>query len=75
MPYSKIEELPRNVRDNLPEGALYIFKEAFNSAWKQYGDPKKRKNDATREETANRIAWSAVKKQYKKDPGGDWVKK
>ena len=75
MPYKKIDELPESVRDNLPRGALTIYREAYNSAWEQYSHPDKRKDDAGREETANKVAWSAVKKKYRKDKKGDWKKK
>jgi cation transport regulator len=74
MPYNKISELPDSVRDNLPKHAQEIFKEAYNSAWDQYADPEERRGDASREETANRVAWSAVKNEYEKQDG-KWVKK
>ena len=31
---------------------------AFNHAWQQYGDPSRRRQGATREETAHRVAWA-----------------
>ncbi len=74
MPYAKRSDLPENVRSSLPEKAQDIFKEAFNSAWERYKDPSGRRGDASREETAMKIAWAAVKKKYtKKD--GEWVTK
>lgn len=74
MPYDRIDELPNQVKDNLPKHAQEIFKEAYNNAWNQYADPEERKGDASREETANRVAWNAVKQEYTKQDG-DWVKK
>lgn len=74
MPYDRIEELPNNVRNALSKEAQEIFKEAFNNAWYQYKDPEKRKGDASQEEVANRVAWSAVKNKYKKE-NDKWVKK
>jgi len=74
MPYDKISELPDNVKEILPEKAQEIFKEAYNNAWDQYSDPKKRRDDASQEETANRVAWSAVKNKYEKK-NDKWVKK
>ncbi len=74
MPYDRLRELPDQIRGNLPEDAQRIFKEAFNNAWEQYKDPSDRKGNASREETANRVAWSAVKKKYKKN-GDVWQKK
>ena len=74
MPYDSISELPDSVKDNLPKHAKEIYKEAFNSAWDQYKDSEDRKGDASREETAHKVAWNAVKKEYKKDDG-KWQKK
>jgi len=72
MPYDKKSELPDQVQDNLPKHAQEIYKEAFNNAWEEYKDPEKR--DASREETASRVAWSAVKQKYEKQ-GNDWVER
>lgn len=74
MPYDTLDELPDPVKDNLPEHAQEIYKEAFNSAWDEYADPKKRRDDASREETAHKVAWAAVKHSYEKKDG-KWVKK
>ena len=75
MPYDSIKELPASVQDNLPKQAQEIYKEAFNNAWDQYADPDKRRGDASREETAHRVAWSAVKQEYEKGDNGRWKKK
>lgn len=75
MPYERITELPKNVKDNLPHHAQEIYKEAFNSAWDQYKDADKRQNNRTREETAHAVAWSAVENEYEKNNEGKWVKK
>ena len=75
MPYDTIKDLPDSVRDNLPKHAQEIYQSAYNSAWDEYKDPDERRGDASREETAHRVAWSAVKNEYKKDENGDWVKK
>lgn len=64
MPYKKNSDLPDSVKDNLPEHAQDIYREAFNSALEQYNE----------EETAHKVAWSAVKKKYTKQ-GERWVKK
>ena len=74
MPYDTLDELPAPVRENLPKHAQEIYKEAFNSAWQEYADPKKRHGNASREETAHKIAWAAVKHSYEKKEG-KWVKK
>jgi cation transport regulator len=76
MPYDKIKELPDSVRDNLPKHAQEIYMEAYNSAWDQYKDPDDRRGDASREETAHKVAWNAVKKKYEKDEkSGEWKEK
>lgn len=65
MPYSACKDLPEDVQNalgNVPH-ALIIYKEAFNSAIKQYDD----------ESRAHAIAWSAVKNKYQKsDEDGTW---
>jgi cation transport regulator len=65
MPYRRRTDLPDSVKDNLPEHAEAIYKEAFNSAWEQYDHD---------EERAHRVAWGAVKKSYHKNDNGEWVK-
>lgn len=76
MPYDSIKELPDSVRDNLPKHAQEIYQAAYNNAWDQYADPEDRRGDATREETAHKVAWAAVKQAYEKDEkSGDWKKK
>jgi cation transport regulator len=65
MPYDKLTDLPDRVRDNLPEHAQEIYKEAFNSAEEQYGE----------ESRAHRVAWSAVENKYEKNDQGNWVEK
>lgn len=75
MPYTSINELPENVKNVLPKHAQDIYKEAFNSAYEQYDTPSDRQDDASREETAHRVAWSAVKKAgYQKGSGATWHK-
>lgn len=71
MPYDSNDELPQDVRDALPDHAQEIYREAFNSAWDQYRDPEDREGDASREETAHAVAWSAVKDEYEK-VDGEW---
>jgi cation transport regulator len=66
MPYDRNADLPDSVRDNLPEHAQCIYREAFNSAFEEYQSAKDRRGDASREETAHKVAWSAVKQKYEK---------
>lgn len=76
MPYRRASDLPKAVRDNLPEHAQEIYREAYNSALEQYDKPGERRGDASLEETASRVAWAAVKKKYEKDEDtGRWLEK
>jgi cation transport regulator len=76
MPYDSNSELPEDVQDALPEHAQEIYRAAYNSAWEEYKHPEDRRGDASREETAHSVAWSAVKKEYEKDEdSGKWKKK
>ena len=72
MPYTTPEELPDSVRRVLPTHAQHIYKEAFNSAYDEYQDPKSRSGDADREEVAHKVAWAAVKKKYVKGDDDKW---
>ena len=65
MPYKNRSELPDSVKDHLPPHAQGIYKEAFNSAFAQYGKDESR---------AHAVAWAAVKKKYHKGDDGDWHK-
>lgn len=72
MPYNSNSDLPENVTNVLPEHAQDIFREAFNSAYEEYKDPEDRRGDSDRDETARRVAWSAVKQKYQKGEDGKW---
>lgn len=75
MPYKSNSSLPDNVRSVLPAHAQEIYRAAFNHAWDEYKDDKARRGDVSREETAHKVAWSAVKQSYHKrhDESGQWV--
>lgn len=68
MPYLTNANLSPALRMRLPDHAQDIYRSAFNNAWDRYGgsDPKRR------EEIAHSVAWSAVKRKYRKVDGG-WV--
>ena len=74
MPYKSNDDLPEDVRDALPEHAQEIYREAYNSAWEEYGDAEDRDGDSSREGTAHAVAWSAVKDEYEKTDG-EWQRK
>jgi cation transport regulator len=69
MPYATTAELPPAER-HLPPHAQEIFRSAFNNAWATYAD----RGPHDQEEIAFRVAWAAVKKQYRKR-GEIWLPK
>ncbi len=76
MPYKRLTALPKGVRDNLPKHAQDIYFNAHNNALKQYKDPAKRRLGGSLEEVAARVAWAAVKGEYKKDTqSGKWKRR
>lgn len=75
MPYSSPDDLPENVKNNLPDHAQEIFYKAFNNAYEQYDDPEERRDDASQEETAFKVAWAAVKNEYEKGDDDRWRRK
>lgn len=76
MPYKAIADLPEGVKNVLPKHAQEIYLAAYNNAWEQYDQPEERREDRSREETAHRVAWSAVKQKYQKNEStGRWEKK
>ena len=74
MPYKTNKDLPKNVTHMLPAHGQDIYREAFNHAWQEYANPAERRDDASQEETAHKVAWSAVKKKYEKT-GDTWTAK
>jgi cation transport regulator len=73
MPYKTTSALPDSVKHALPTHAQEIYLAAFNHAWEEYKEPQKRATDESREETAHKVAWAAVKKKYVKS-GDKWKK-
>lgn len=65
MPYNHNDDLPDSIKNHLPDHAKSIFRKAFNNAYEQYQN----------EESAFRVAWAAVKKQYEKNDDGIWVER
>lgn len=76
MPYKTNEDLPEGVTKHLPGHGLDIYREAYNHALQEYKDPQKRKSpEDDLEAIAHKVAWSAVKRKYKKGDDGMWVPK
>lgn len=76
MPYKSISDLPSSVQNVLPKHAQEIYKEAYNHAHEQYSQKEKRRDPKeSLEEICHKVAWTAVKKKYKKDPDGYYIEK
>lgn len=60
--------------NKLPLEAKEVYKSAFNSAEKFYSNPKKREDiNESKETVASKVAWSALKKKFKK-VNDKWIK-
>lgn len=66
MPYASREDLPPSLQRRPPIHAQDIYFNVFNSAWESY------RRRADREAVAHRVAWSAVKRLYRRE-GEAWV--
>jgi cation transport regulator len=64
----------RKAIDMLPSHAQHVYKKAHKNALKQYKSPSKRRRgkQQSREQVAHKVAWAAVKREYKKK-GDKWV--
>lgn len=73
---SRLSARTRKAIDTLPSHAQEIYKKAHKNSLKQYKSPSKRRGgkQQSREQVAHKVAWSAVKKEYKKK-GDKWVPK
>lgn len=67
MPYVHVDDLPADVREQLPDQAQQIFLAAFNDAEQSGGDA------SDREGCCFKIAWDAVSKSYQQDAAGTWI--
>lgn len=73
---SALSARTRKAIDTLPSHAQKIYTKAHKNALKQYASPSKRRGGKrqSKEQVAHKVAWSAVKKEYKKK-GDKWVPK
>jgi cation transport regulator len=65
MAFSKVEELPQDIKEQLPEHAQQIFFAAFNAA----------QSDGLSEDGAREIAWNSVRHKYAQSKDGQWYRK
>lgn len=61
----KINELPQEIKETLPEHAQQIFIAAFNAA----------QTDGMSEHGAREVAWNSVKNEYEQGNDGRWRRK
>lgn len=73
MVYTRLEELPTAIR-KLPVNAQELYRAVFNKAWDNYSYPEDIE-EGSREGTAHKIAWSAVKRKYRKVENNNWTPK
>ena len=73
---SALSARTRKAIDTLPFHAQKIYSKAHKNALKQYENPSKRRGGKrqSKEQVAHKVAWSALKKEYKKK-GDKWVPK
>ena len=73
---SALSPRTRKAIDTLPSHAQKIYTKAHKNALKQYSIPSKRRGGKrqSKEQVSHKVAWSAVKKEYKKK-GDKWVAK
>jgi cation transport regulator len=73
---SALSARTRKAIDTLPSHVQKIYSKAHKNALKQYESPSKRRGGKhqSKEQVAHKVAWSAVKKEYKKK-GDRWVSK
>jgi cation transport regulator len=73
---SALSARTRKAIDTLPSHAQKIYRKAHKNALHHYENPSKRRGGKrqSKEQIAHKVAWSAVKKEYKKK-GDKWVPK
>lgn len=65
MTYNNKEELPQEIREQLPEHAQQIFVAAFNAA----------ESNGMDETEARDVAWSSVRNEYEQGRDRQWQRK
>jgi cation transport regulator len=68
LPYLSVEDLSPPIRAHLPLHAQEIYRSTFNNAWIEYAA----RGLEQRESIAHRVAWAAVKRNYRK-AGDRWI--
>jgi cation transport regulator len=62
MAFQKLDDLPNEVKEKLPQGAQQVFLAAYKSA----------SSDGISEDGAVKVAWNSVKRGYVEGADGQW---
>ncbi|MBW4561694.1 MAG: ChaB family protein [Mojavia pulchra JT2-VF2] len=65
MPDNTIDQIPQDIREQLPEHAQQMFLAAFNAA----------QSDGLSEDAARDVALNSVKNEYEQGKDGQWNRK
>lgn len=65
MAYESLDQLPGDIKNDLPEDAQRIFMAAFNSG----------SRDGLSEEGARQLAWNTIKHDYEPGSSGKWERR
>lgn len=63
MTYQRLEDLPAEVTEQLPQHGQQLYMAAYNASLR----------DTKNEESATKIAWNSVKSRYQQQEDGSWV--
>lgn len=70
--YSSSKDLPKGIKDSLPEKAQKLYLGVFNDVWENCSDKEVSGYDCSRYKFAHIQAWSAVKQQFERYGDGIW---
>ncbi|MEJ2211488.1 MAG: ChaB family protein [Anaerolineae bacterium] len=74
MPYEKKSDLPKTLRETMPEEAQDVYIQAYNEAFEQYQE--RQGGDAGQDAVAHRNAMHTVNQEFAHDPEtGKWYRK
>ena len=73
MTYDSTDDLPGEVREQLPPAAQELFVEAYNAAYAEYSDPDT-DTDGDPADLARQDAWDAVDEEYE-EVDGEYVER
>ena len=73
MTYDSTDDLPGELREQLPPAAQELFVEAYNAAYAEYSDPDVDTDDDPAD-LAREDAWDAVEEEYE-EVDGEYVER